>query len=320
MALLAGIDEAGLGPLLGPLVVTGVAFEVPDAQLDRCLWDALRASCTDRPQTGRNRLAIADSKKLYSQRRNLAALERPALVMLAAAGHRLRSWRSLLDQIAPGAVSQLDEYPWYAGADPSLPTSEDVGDVGTQSNALRRDCAGGGVALQGVYGEPVTAGRFNQLIEKTQNKSVVSLGLTLRVVARILDSSPAATVRIHIDRLGGRTHYRDPLMTAFPAYRLQILEESPHRSGYRLRSERRTCDIEFITKGEDRHFVVALASIYSKYVRELYMRAFNTYWCNCVEGLRPTAGYYSDAKRWLRESASEIKRRSIDRALLVRQR
>ena len=109
-------------------------------------------------------------------------------------------------------------------------------------------------------------------------------------------------------------------MTAFPTYRLQILEESPRRSGYRLRSERQTCDIEFITKGEDRQFVVALASIYSKYVRELYMRVFNAYWCKCVEGLRPTAGYYADAKRWLRESAPELKRRSIDRVRLVRQR
>ena len=35
MGLVIGMDEAGYGPNLGPLVVTGVAFEVPDDRLDQ---------------------------------------------------------------------------------------------------------------------------------------------------------------------------------------------------------------------------------------------------------------------------------------------
>ncbi|MCH8916798.1 MAG: hypothetical protein IIC52_01970 [Proteobacteria bacterium] len=41
MAIVAGIDEAGFGPTLGPLVVSGVAFRVPDDQVDRCLYGLL---------------------------------------------------------------------------------------------------------------------------------------------------------------------------------------------------------------------------------------------------------------------------------------
>ena len=41
--------------------------------------------------------------------------------------------------------------------------------------------------------------------------------------------------------------------------------------------------------------LVALASIVSKTVRELWMDVFNEYWRGRIPGLRPTAGYPSDA-------------------------
>ena len=101
---------------------------------------------------------------------------------------------------------------------------------------------------------------------------------------------------------------------------MTVIEESPDRSAYEMARGDRRCRIEFATKGDRKHFPVALASIYSKYVRELFMHAFNEYWSKQVEGLAPTAGYYTDAQRWLREAADGIKRLSIDRGMLVRER
>jgi ribonuclease HII len=46
--------------------------------------------------------------------------------------------------------------------------------------------------------------------------------------------------------------------------------------------------------------LVALASIVSKAIRELWMDGFNAYWCARVPGLRPTAGYPVDARRFRR--------------------
>ncbi len=320
MAILAGIDEAGLGPSLGPLVVSGVAFRVPDEALDRCLWQTLHASCTPTPSRRGRRLPVADSKKLYSSRGSLMPLERTALVMLAVAGERPRTWRALLDAVAPEATGKLRDYPWYAETDLDLPLSPDLGDVATRSNAVLRNCREEGVTFGGAFVEPLTAGHFNRLVGRTRNKSVVAWGLTLRVVERIMKSAPNERVRLCVDRLGGRTRYREPLMTALPAYELQILEESPERSAYRMHRGDRTCEIEFVTEGESRHFVVALASVFSKYVRELYMHAFNGYWSKQIDGLRPTAGYHTDAKRWLDDASTELARRSIDRGMLVRQR
>ncbi len=320
MAILAGIDEAGFGPLLGPLVVSGVAFRVPASALNGCLWDTLRATCTRHPAQSRRRLAIADSKQLYRSRGSMTPLERSALVMLAVAGHKPQTLEALLDATAPGAAQRLAGYPWYDGSDLPLPLNDDVGDIGTQANAVRRDCTQHDIVFMGAYCEPLLAGAYNRLVQSTRNKAVVLLGLAMRVMERIMRTSPGERVRLCVDRLGGRTHYREALMTSLSGYDLHIVEESETRSAYRLVRSERTCEIEFVTSGETHRFPIALASIYSKYIRELHMRLFNRFWSSQVPDLRPTAGYYTDAKRWLADVAAELDRRSVDRSLLIRSR
>lgn len=320
MAILAGIDEAGFGPLLGPLVVSGVAVHVPDDRLGGCLWETLHESCTANPRRAAHRLVVADSKKLHRPRGGLAPLERTALVMLAVAGHEPRTWRALLNHVAPGASDELEHYPWYAGTDFALPRDDRVGAIGTRANGVRRDFAQQGLSLHGVFSEPLPAGHYNRLVRNTRNKAVVLLGLAFRVIDRIMRSAGSQRIRFCVDRLGGRTHYREPLTTALPGFDLEILEESPQRSAYRLNRASHTCEIEFVTGGDSRRFLVALASIYSKYIRELYMDAFNAFWCREIEGLRGTAGYYSDARRWLDDASAGLKSRSVDRGLLVRER
>jgi hypothetical protein len=56
---------------------------------------------------------------------------------------------------------------------------------------------------------------------------------------------------------------------------------------------------------------VALASMTAKYVRELAMHAFNTFWSERVPGLAATAGYPVDAKRWLAEAADAVRAAGI---------
>jgi len=261
LAIVAGIDEAGFGPLLGPLVVTGVAFRVPASQTHRCLWETLSETCTRPPDRDGRRLAVADSKRLFRGRADFSALERPALVMLAVAGQRPRTWRTLLETLAPNATAPLDRYAWYAGRDVDLPLSDGVGDIGTRANAIRRNMHDEHIELVGAFAEPVLEEQFNHLVSRTGNKAVAMLGTALRVVDRVLRCAPDPRVRLCVDRLGGRVHYREALQTAFPEFELQILDESADRSAYRLANSSRVCRIEFVTGGEDRHFPIALASV-----------------------------------------------------------
>lgn len=305
--------------MLGPLVVTGVAFRVPDSQAHQCLWDTLSDTCVRHADRDHRRLTVADSKQLFHGGGDLSTLERPALVMLAAAARRPQSWRRLLDALAPNAADSLDDYPWYA-QDIDLPICDGVGDIGTRANALRRNMIEEQVELLGVFAEPIVEEQFNRLVSKTGNKAVAMLGTALRVMDRILRCSPDPRVRLCVDRLGGRVRYREALQTAFPEFELQILDERPERSAYRLSNASRVCRVEFVAGGEDRHFAIALASVFSKYLRELYMRVFNNYWSGRVTSLRPTAGYYTDARRWLKDAGPELDRLGIDRTTLVRMR
>jgi ribonuclease HII len=320
MTLIAGIDEAGLGPMLGPLVVSGVAFKVPDDQADHCLWTRLKNTCARKPGKNDRRIAVADSKQLYRGGEGLHQLERPVLVLLRAMGKSPGSWRELVREVSPEAAPLLDNYPWYGVSDFPLPSAEGVGDIPTRANALKRDLIENGVEPAGVFCDPVPEGHFNGLIDKIGNKSSLVMGRMLRLVDRILRLVERGFVRICVDHVGGRVRYREALQTAFSGCALEIIEETPERSAYRLNDGRRTCELEFRIKGEEGSFCVALASMFSKYLRELHMRAFNEYWCGQHEGLRPTAGYHTDAERWLEDAAPALKRLAIDRRMLVRSR
>ncbi|MEM9702931.1 MAG: hypothetical protein AAF907_10870, partial [Planctomycetota bacterium] len=49
---------------------------------------------------------------------------------------------------------------------------------------------------------------------------------------------------------------------------------------------------------------VALASLIAKFTRELLMDRFNAWWTEHLPGLKPTAGYPTDAARFRRETAA----------------
>ncbi|HEY3243307.1 MAG TPA: hypothetical protein VGM03_08140 [Phycisphaerae bacterium] len=317
MAVIAGIDEAGYGPLLGPLVVSGVVFQTAPDLAERCLWKTLSASIGRRPTKKGRRLPIADSKVLYDRQAGLWTLERSALVMLAASLDRPASLRALLRLVAADAEPVMDDYPWYRGFDPPLPVDGGTGDLGTRCNAVRRDLSQNGVTLRNVHCQPVLEGHFNELVARTRNKASALMTVVLRLIDRVIRLGDDDT-RIYVDHQGGRVYYRDHLLTAFPEFELRIEHEDETRSAYRLVRGQRRIRLEFEVEGEKRQLPVALASIYSKYLRELFMIAVNRFWQEHVADLRPTAGYYGDGQRFIRQIEPAIARHAIDRALVVR--
>jgi len=121
MALVVGIDEAGYGPHLGPLVVAAAAIEFPgDALPYPDLWDALRDHVHKRPGGANGRVVICDSKVAYTSRGNLAILERTVLGFLAAGGLGPRSLAELLQ--ATRVRSSAGDAPRFSG-DLGMPTA-----------------------------------------------------------------------------------------------------------------------------------------------------------------------------------------------------
>lgn len=323
MAIVAGIDEAGYGPILGPLVVSSAAFEVPDDLARGCLWNLLAGSISDKAGKRDPRLPITDSKKLHHSKDGLTAVERTALAMLAAGGARPADFQTLLSQLCPDLRQDLPGYPWYRSFNTLLPCACDSALVRLQANAVARDMSHNGARFLGARAAILPEGHYNRLIDATRNKATVLWSLTLRLIDRLISQSGAGPLYIFVDRQGARIAHAQALLTAFEDARLTILEEQDTLSRYRLTrgaAPGTDISIEFRESGESAHLPIALASIFSKYLRELFMLAFNRYWQQQVSGVRHTAGYYQDGLRFLQDIAPAIDSLRIERHMLVRSR
>jgi len=318
--LLIGIDEAGYGPLLGPLVISAVAFETPSEIADLSLWTTLGASVSPSLDAGRGRIPILDSKKLHRPKDGLLRLERSALPVLTAWRGLPSHLRGLLSLVAPDVINLLRDYAWYADHDLALPHEADSGAVRIAAKLLQADLAANSIEIGGLWSEVLLEGHYNRLVRTTQNKSVVLLGLTLRLMQRIADAFPDRELRFFIDKQGAREHYGPMLLRSFDDRRLKILEERPDYSAYELTGAETHWQIHFTQSGESCHLPTALASIISKYLRELFMACFNDYWRRKDEFLKPTAGYYADGLRFIRDIEPHLATLGVQRHTLVREK
>ncbi len=321
MAIVAGIDEAGYGPILGPLVVSAVAFEVPDERCGCDLWQALQCSVTRTVRKGDARLPIVDSKKLHHSPAGLAAVERTALAMLAAGGSPHRQLTTLLGRVCPEVHPDLGRYPWYRDFDPPLPLACSPTLVTLKANGVANDLRRNGMHFLGVRSCVLLEGQYNDMVNCTRNKATVLWSLTLRLISRLARTAGRRSLTILIDRQGGRTTYAPPLLTAFPGAHLEICHEAAELGRYRLYFGRPAGDpveLEFRQEAESSHLPVALASVYSKYLREVFMVALNRYWQDKIGGLKRTAGYYQDGRRFLKDIAPAMASLATDPRMLIR--
>jgi len=72
------------------------------------------------------------------------------------------------------------------------------------------------------------------------------------------------------------------------------------RSAYQVLGLGREVRLAFQPRMDSVPFCGALASMTSKYLRELLMLEFNRFWQERVPGLKATAGYPSDAVRFFK--------------------
>ncbi|TVQ53272.1 MAG: hypothetical protein EA377_08265 [Phycisphaerales bacterium] len=323
MLIYAGIDEAGYGPMLGPLCLGATVFVVPDhdpADGAPDLWQRLEESVCRAKRDRRQRIAVDDSKNLKlaksSKTHPLKHLERGVLAFLGHFGGRLpeqdADMFSLLNVTCP-------ETPWYATVSP-LPLAHHADELRIVISRLARTLEDSGVEFAGMTCEAIDAGDFNAQVTRTNSKAGVNLTAALRLVDRIWRKWPDAHPRVILDRHGGRTHYREDLQFAWPDAHLTILAEQADISRYRLNRSGSQLTVTFQCEADRMHFPVALASMTAKYVRELFMLRLNRFFCAQCPELKPTAGYVQDARRYLSEIESVLIARQIDRQALIRVR
>lgn len=234
MALLVGIDEAGYGPSLGPLVVAATVWRVAPARVDHDGWSLLARSTRRVGGRADHRLAIDDSKAVYDRKKGISTLERPVLAAAAATGLALEHLRGLLDALDDDWAAPLD-LPWYHDLDGvPLPLAGGEAAFGGIAGRLEDDMESSGFRCVRVLAEMVTEDRYNARVNDTQNKAAVLLEQVLRLMHRAGTLVRDSDVHFRIDRLGGRSEYRSALLAAFPDRSLHELEVGELRSRYRL--------------------------------------------------------------------------------------
>lgn len=315
MPYVAGIDEAGYSPLLGPLMITSVVFETP--RPEESLWDSLRGAVSRRASRS-GKLQINDSKKVFTPAAGLGRLERGVLAALEAGGmEQVTHFDALLRRVCHHFDEPVVE-PWYADLAIPLPLAAEREDISRAGLRLSEAMKKKEIALVDVCSNPVHPARLNRLMERSGNKATTLFEETIVLIRRLLHLYGRKGIRIVADKQGMREYYEGLLCQAFPMSRVDIVSESEERSEYRIVAGEGKLELCFIEKADANYLPVALASMVSKYLREVFMSAFNAYWRERVPGLRATAGYPKDARRFLAEVKGAWEAAGIKRGEVIR--
>ncbi len=299
-----GVDEAGYGPNLGPLVVAATVWDVPDAWDEKDFWEAFEGIVSATFRSDPTSVHIADSKQVHSAGQGIGRLERSASILLELAGQRRDSFGALWDDLHPGNDRGDCREPWFRERDTPLPRAVPVEAAGLVAGGWRVRCQERNCCLVRCAADLVVAERFNREVDRAGTKGRVLSEATLQLVRRVWQpdgvqsegeqsEQPARTI-VYCDKHGGRDRYAELLADCFPEVMPLALEETRGRSRYRVGD----AEFRFQARSEE-HLPVAAASLVAKYLRELSMDLLNEYWIEHLPDLKPTRGYPADARRFL---------------------
>ena len=321
MLVYAGIDEAGYGPMLGPLCVACCAFVLEGADPvagPPDLWSILSDALCRSKRDSRKRIAIDDSKRLKGANTSktthpLAHLERGVLAFIAEEGGLPADDAALFDRLGV----ELADRPWYASRI-DLPVAWSADELHIASARLHRAMGWAGVSCPLLRCRAIDPHDFNEGVARMGRKSAVNFDAAMRHVDAVWRAFPHVHPRVIVDRQGGRIGYLRPLQMIWPDAHIRIIAESDEVSRYRLERAGSLLTISFHRESEGRHLPAALASMTAKYVRELHMARLNRFFIGHMPELKPTAGYVQDGRRYLRDIAPVIDELRLPRQSLVR--
>lgn len=326
--LLIGIDEAGYGPLLGPLVVAGSAFRLHGAGAESDDEDSFPRRLAQACAAAGPGLRVDDSKRVHRDG-GVRALERAVLPFAsrasspAAAAGPARA-RDGLDDLLAGfgcdpAVCR--SAPWYGAAAARFPLSFCTEDVEARGAALRSGLDEASVEFLGFRADVVPEDPLNARFDATGNKAEVLFATSADVADALLALAlPGESVSVVFDRQGGRRRYLPQIQSRWPGLWGWTLRELPQSSAYRLDGGPGPLTLRFEVGADAASPQVGLASMAAKYLREAFMQLWNAWFAEICPGVPHTAGYTQDGRRWLDATRAARQAAGIPDAALVRRR
>jgi hypothetical protein len=298
-----------------------VACRVPDQPATVDLWQVLEAAVRRPSSPEDGRILIADSKVVYTTARGLHGLETNVLAALSP-------WRDgegmtlsqFLNWICPTHQVELNGEPWYVGKR-SLPALANLADLRVAAARLARCREERQVVWGLIRSVVICPRRFNELLDQWGTKgAILGHGFTELVRDNQHLEDETGPLFFFVDKHGGRNTYAAMIQNALPEGMVMAQEERMARSVYRVVGLKRDIQLTFQPRADAEHFCVALASMVSKYLREVLMLEFNRFWLEQVPGLKPTAGYPGDAARFFAAIRSTLERLHLPEAAVWRRK
>jgi ribonuclease HII len=306
-----GIDEAGYGPNLGPLVMTAVVAESTSTQADAAVdvrtldfWAGL-AETVDRAGGHPDRLWVDDSKAIYQGGTGRDRLETACMAVVQATGRALPGClRTLIEVLGAGTLADVELTRWIEADEDHLAWPFCMPREALDALLRRTPLHAGNRVwrITAVACVVIGPARFNRGLAVHDSKAAVHFSAFDVLLQQIWDrAADGRRTFVCCDKHGGRHYYLPPLSQAFPEAWIDRGPEGPDLSRYTIRDGDRRLELSLAPRADQTDGLVALASIVSKTVRELWMDVFNAYWRRRIPDLRPTAGYPNDALRFRRE-------------------
>jgi len=317
MAILVGIDEAGFGPILGPLVVSSSVFRVPETIIWKNLWEVLRTSTSAKRTSLRGRLLIVDSKKAFTRSLGIKHLRRTVLAVLKHLGTEPKRAGELISALCPDCLEHIEGYPWYKQLD-DYPLEGDSADIAIGASMFRTDLAGNHIELLSLKSRCLEVAYYNRMVAVVNNKAKVLFSAVAELISDAVIRYKDENLEIIADRQGGRSHYRRELQLLFGGADLRILREDEDVSSYELMLDGRKVRVYFMVGADDKYLPVSLASMACKYLREVLVDNINRYFIGFNSTLKPTAGYWKDGLRFIEDIKTHIPNVSFDSNQLIR--
>lgn len=299
--LVIGVDEAGYGPSMGPLVIGGTAWRVPSHVLATEMGSLLEPEILPSPyKPDRSHVPIGDSKKIYRESHAWDGLTLGAEFLCSERfQNKIDDWEALMLQLAPDDWLRIKQVPWYASK-----VSNDLYHVfrmaylaSTNASSKLRTCC---FELIGIKLRILDEPEFNRQVDATGNKSHILSEHSLNLVRDLANklANPGESIEVYCDKHGGRNRYQSVLMHCFDQVWFSSTAEGREKSCYSCNWNDHPLQIQFQVGG-DSIFPTAAASMVAKWAREQLMKRLNTFWSEKVgTALVPTAGYYVDALRF----------------------
>ena len=312
-----GIDEAGYGPNLGPLVMTAVVAEAAGrsrplrTRMPRRTWISGRdlAGTVDRAGGDPARLWVDDSKAILRGGKGRDRLETACLAAVHAAGRGVpgslpicslaiqcrhaRRCRALA--LVRRAGMRRRGWPWARCR---------LDAVWHRLGGRPLEPAGGTWRLVAIESVVVGPARFNAELEATGSKAEVHFAAFARLLRAGWDrAGDGVTTFVTGDKHGGRHYYLEPLSRTFADAWIDRGLRGPGSSRYTIRDGARRLELTLMPRA-DRERRPGRAGVDRQQdgPGTLDGRLQRDTGATRIPGLRPTAGYPVDARRFRRRS------------------